>query len=50
MDRRSFIRRLASTAVLSSAAARAPVPGPAELKKEIEALESWVKSIRDRRR
>ena len=33
-----------------AAAARAPVPGPAELKKDIEALEAWVKSIRDRRK
>jgi hypothetical protein len=32
-----------------AAAARAPVPGPAELKKDIEALENWVKSIRVRR-
>jgi AAA domain len=31
-------------------AARAPVPGIAELKKDIEALETWVKGIRDRRR
>jgi energy-coupling factor transporter ATP-binding protein EcfA2 len=31
-------------------AARAPVPGSAELKKDIEALESWVKAIRDRRK
>lgn len=33
-----------------AAAARAPVPGPTELKKDIEALEAWVKSIRDRRK
>jgi recombinational DNA repair ATPase RecF len=33
-----------------AAAARAPVPGPAELKKDIEALETWVKGIRDRRK
>jgi energy-coupling factor transporter ATP-binding protein EcfA2 len=33
-----------------AAAARAPVPGPAELKKDIEALETWVRSIRDRRK
>lgn len=31
-------------------AARAPVPGTAELKKDIETLQTWVKSIRDRRR
>ncbi|MHB1701735.1 MAG: AAA family ATPase [Acidobacteriaceae bacterium] len=30
-------------------AARAPVPGTAELKKDIEALETWVKGIRARR-
>lgn len=30
-------------------AARAPVPEPAELKADIEALEGWVKAIRDRR-
>jgi hypothetical protein len=30
-------------------AARAPVPGPAELKKDFDALETWVKSIRNRR-
>jgi hypothetical protein len=30
-------------------AARAPVPGPAELKKDFDALETWVKSIRSRR-
>ena len=33
-----------------AAAARAPVPGAAELKKDIEALEAWVKTIRDRRK
>jgi energy-coupling factor transporter ATP-binding protein EcfA2 len=33
-----------------AAAARAPVPGPAELKIDIEALEAWVKTIRDRRK
>jgi hypothetical protein len=33
-----------------AAAARAPVPGAAELKKDIEALETWVKGIRDRRK
>jgi energy-coupling factor transporter ATP-binding protein EcfA2 len=33
-----------------AAAARAPVPGTAELRKDIEALESWIKSIRDRRK
>jgi energy-coupling factor transporter ATP-binding protein EcfA2 len=33
-----------------AAAARAPVPGSAELKKDIDALEAWVKTIRDRRR
>lgn len=32
-----------------AAAARAPVPDPVELKKDIEALETWIKSIRDRR-
>jgi energy-coupling factor transporter ATP-binding protein EcfA2 len=32
-----------------AAAARAPVPVPAELKKDIDALETWVKSIRSRR-
>jgi recombinational DNA repair ATPase RecF len=32
-----------------AAAARAPVPGSAELKNDIEALETWVKGIRDRR-
>ena len=31
-------------------AARAPVPGAVELKKDIDALETWVKSIRDRRK
>jgi hypothetical protein len=31
-------------------AARAPVPGAAELKKDIDALETWVKGIRDRRK
>ncbi len=31
-------------------AARAPVPGTAELRKDIEALETWVKGIRDRRK
>jgi DNA repair ATPase RecN len=31
-------------------AARAPVPGTAELKKDIEILETWVKGIRDRRK
>jgi ABC-type sugar transport system ATPase subunit len=30
-------------------AARAPVPGTAELKKDVEALEIWVKGIRTRR-
>jgi len=30
-------------------AARAPVPGTAELKRDIEALETWVKGIRARR-
>jgi len=33
-----------------AAAARAPVPAAAELKKDIDALETWVKGIRDRRR
>jgi energy-coupling factor transporter ATP-binding protein EcfA2 len=33
-----------------AAAARSPVPGPAELKKDIEALETWVKGIYDRRK
>jgi energy-coupling factor transporter ATP-binding protein EcfA2 len=32
-----------------AAAARAPVPGPTELKADIEALESWVKAINKRR-
>lgn len=32
-----------------AAAARAPVPQPAELKADIEALKNWVKKIRDRR-
>ncbi len=32
-----------------AAAARAPVPGTAELKKDIEALEIWIKGIRARR-
>lgn len=32
-----------------AAAARAPVPEPAELKADIEALESWVGAIRSRR-
>jgi energy-coupling factor transporter ATP-binding protein EcfA2 len=32
-----------------AAAARAPVPGPAELKTDIEALENWVVAIRKRR-
>jgi len=31
-------------------AARAPVPGAAELKKDIEAAEAWVKTIRDCRK
>jgi DNA repair ATPase RecN len=31
------------------AAARAPIPGATELKKDIDALETWVKGIRDRR-
>jgi ABC-type dipeptide/oligopeptide/nickel transport system ATPase subunit len=31
-------------------AARAPVPSPTELKNDILALETWVKSIRDRRK
>ncbi len=30
-------------------AARAPVPEPGELKADIEALESWVGTIRSRR-
>lgn len=33
-----------------AAAARAPVPEPAELKSDIEALEEWVSTIRKRRR
>jgi energy-coupling factor transporter ATP-binding protein EcfA2 len=33
-----------------AAAARAPVPDPAELKADIEALENWVAAIRSRRR
>jgi hypothetical protein len=33
-----------------AAAARAPVPEPAELKADIEALEDWVVAIRNRRR
>lgn len=33
-----------------AAAARAPVPGSDELKQDIEQLENWVKSIRDRRK
>jgi energy-coupling factor transporter ATP-binding protein EcfA2 len=33
-----------------AAAARAPVPEPAELKADIEALEDWVAAIRTRRR
>ena len=33
-----------------AAAARAPVPGPDELKADIEALENWVAAIRNRRR
>jgi ABC-type multidrug transport system ATPase subunit len=32
-----------------AAAARAPVPGPAELKADIEALDDWVTAIRKRR-
>ena len=32
------------------AAARAPVPDPAELKIDNESLEGWVKSIRDLRK
>lgn len=32
-----------------AAAARAPVPGPEELKGDIDTLEKWVKTIRDRR-
>ena len=33
-----------------AAAARAPVPGPAELKADITSLETWVNAIRTRRR
>lgn len=33
-----------------AAAARAPVPGPAELKADIDALDMWVTEIRDRRK
>lgn len=33
-----------------AAAARAPVPAPTELKADIEALATWVKAIRDRRK
>lgn len=33
-----------------AAAARAPIPGSAELKQDIEALEAWVKGIRERRK
>jgi hypothetical protein len=32
-----------------AAAARTPVPAPDELKKDIEALETWVKGINVRR-
>ncbi|HFX1062826.1 TPA: ATPase, partial [Pseudomonas aeruginosa] len=32
-----------------AAAARAPVPGPDELKADIDALDSWVKAINKRR-
>ncbi len=32
-----------------AAAARAPLPNSGELKQDIEVLEAWVKSIRDRR-
>lgn len=32
-----------------AAAARAPVPGPADLKTDIDALEAWVSAIRKRR-
>lgn len=32
-----------------AAAARAPIPGPDELKSDIEALEDWVKAIKKRR-
>jgi hypothetical protein len=33
-----------------AAAARAPVPPPAELQADIKALADWVKAIRDRRK
>jgi len=33
-----------------AAAARAPMPEPAELKADIEALEHWVAAIRKRRK
>jgi hypothetical protein len=33
-----------------AAAARAPVPGPAELKADITSLETWVNAIRTRRK
>ena len=33
-----------------AAAARAPVPGPVELKADIEALDDWVAAIRNRRK
>lgn len=33
-----------------AAAARAPVPGPSELKTDIEALDNWVAAIRNRRK
>lgn len=33
-----------------AAAARAPVPEPSELKADLEALETWVNAIRERRR
>jgi hypothetical protein len=33
-----------------AAAARAPVPAVTELKKDIDALETWVKGVRDRRK
>jgi hypothetical protein len=33
-----------------AAAARAAVPEPTELKADIEALESWVAAIRNRRK
>jgi hypothetical protein len=33
-----------------AAAARAPVPAVAELKRDIDALETWVKGVRDRRK